>query len=110
MKDLLRMDYINSLGQLYVRRYGRDWWWPVTQICVETGCMTMDVVGKSEPTHIGEAAEFKDDDGNLYDPEDFYIGETLDEMECNARAAVQSVIDKAAARHLAAMASTWATP
>lgn len=37
MKDLLRMDYINSLGQLYVRRHGRDWWWPVTQICVETG-------------------------------------------------------------------------
>jgi len=34
----------------------------------------------------------------------------LDEMECNARAAVQSVIDKAAARHLAAMASTWSPP
>lgn len=33
----------------------------------------------------------------------------LDEMECDARAAVQSVIDKAAARHLAAMASTWRT-
>lgn len=34
----------------------------------------------------------------------------LDVMAQSARAAVQSVIDKAAARHLAAMASTWSTP
>lgn len=52
-----------------------------------------------------KAIKGKDAELRALDP-----GQKLRQMERDARAAVQSVIDKAAARHLAAMASTWRTP
>lgn len=52
-----------------------------------------------------QAIKAKDAELRALDP-----GQKLRQMERDARAAVQSVIDKAAARHLAAMASTWSAP
>ncbi len=52
-----------------------------------------------------QAIKAKDAELRALDP-----GQKLRQMERDARAAVQSVIDKAAARHLAAMASTWSMP
>lgn len=73
MSDLLRLDYINSLPQPFmVRLCGDKIMWPIETICVETGLMRIDVCGKLQPVHIGDAMEFLDMDGNSHDPESFY--------------------------------------
>lgn len=71
--DMLRMDYINNLGQLYIQKFGDTGWWPLYGICVQTGCLNYDVCGLLDHGHIGEVKMFKDDAGNLYDPDTFYI-------------------------------------
>lgn len=78
MADLLRMDHINSLGQLYAETWHGNWW-PVTSIEVGTGLMKIDVCGMIDNTHIEDIQQFRDDDGTIYQPEDFYTeteGET----------------------------------
>lgn len=76
MPDMLNMQHINSLPQPFlVRDLGRDVWWPVESICVETGLMQIDVVGKLQPKHISDAAEFQDATGTFHDPESFYLEE-----------------------------------
>lgn len=74
MTDLLRLDFINSLPQpLWVRKWGRDSFdWPLYEICVETGLMSIDVCGKLDKLHISDLAQFRDDDGKVYDSEMFY--------------------------------------
>jgi hypothetical protein len=55
MSDLLNMELINSLPQpLWVSSNGKDWWWPVYDICVETGLVRIDVCGKLQTNHITE--------------------------------------------------------
>lgn len=75
MADILDMAYINSLPQPFLVRYcgDKDWWWPIHDICVETGLHRIDVCGKLQAKHIGEVAEFKDAEGVIHNPEDFYI-------------------------------------
>lgn len=75
MTDLLNIDFINSLPQLlWVRQWGRESFdWPLYEICVETGLMKIDVCGKLDKLHIGDVAQFKDDAGNIYDSEEFYL-------------------------------------
>jgi hypothetical protein len=71
--DLLDMDYINGLGQLYVRYLGsKDWWWPLYDIDVQTGLHRIDVMGKLDCKHISDVAQFRDDNGKCYHPDDFY--------------------------------------
>lgn len=74
MTDLLRLDFINSLPQpLWVRQWGGDSFdWPLYEICLETGLMSIDVCGKLDNLHIGDVAQFRDDDGKVYDSEMFY--------------------------------------
>ena len=74
MRDLLRMDYINSLPQpLLVRFWGsKDWWWPLYDICVKTGLLRIDVCGKLQVSDIGEVAEFRDESGRSHNPETFF--------------------------------------
>lgn len=80
MSDKLRMDYINSLPQPFLVRFAGDkeWKQPVLEICVETGCMTIDVIGKSQPMHIGDAMEFVDADGVSHDLDSFYSDYEVD--------------------------------
>lgn len=91
MPDILKMDYINSLGQLYASDSVGEpvFWWPVLAICVETGCMTVDVVGKQQNMHISGVFKFKDDYNNHYQPDDFYVQEKPRRRQC----------DEAAQRH-----------
>jgi len=70
--DLLRMDYINGLPQPFIGRQLGGWEWPIYEICVETGCITMDVCGKLQPTHIGEFTAFIDASGVVHSADDFY--------------------------------------
>ena len=72
MEDLLRMDHINSLPQPFIARLWGDDEWPVEFICVETGCMRIDVVGKGQNMHIGDVKCFIDVDGEEHDTETFY--------------------------------------
>jgi hypothetical protein len=70
VSDLLRMDYINSLGQLYGDVSGD--WWPITLICVETGLCHIDVIGMTENKRFSDFRRIKDDGGVEYDPDVFY--------------------------------------
>ena len=74
MADMLNMRHINSLPHpLSARSLGnKEYWWPVEQICVETGCMTIDVCGKAENKHIGDVGMFRDSAGFEHDPDSFY--------------------------------------
>ena len=46
---------------------------PLYEICVETGLMRIDVCGKLDNLHIGDVAQFKDDAGNIYNSDEFYL-------------------------------------
>lgn len=74
MTDLLNMAYINSLPQPFlVRELGdKDFTWPVYDIDVETGLYRIDVCGKLDVRHFGEAVEFKDAEGTVHSAESFY--------------------------------------
>lgn len=67
MSDLLRMDFINSLGQIYTHDK-----WPVYDMDVETGLFRIDVCGMLDVRHIGSAFRFYDDAGKEYPVEMFY--------------------------------------
>ena len=74
MADLLRMDYINSLPQPFmVKFFGDKISWPVIDICVETGCMAIDVCGlRQGGMHISDVKELVDADGFEHDVDTFY--------------------------------------
>jgi len=74
-QDLLNIDFINSLPQpLWVRQWGdKEFLWPLYEICVETGLIRIDVCGKLDNLHIGDVAQFKDDNGTVYESEEFYL-------------------------------------
>lgn len=74
MKDMLNMEMINRIGQMYIRQYGdRHIWWPLYEVCVQTGFMKVDVCGLLQNMHFDDIAEIKDDSGEKYDPEIFYL-------------------------------------
>ena len=74
MADLLRMDYINSLPHpLSIRLYGDKHPWPLEYVCVETGLLKYDVVGKLQNGHIRDVAELIDASGQSHDPDDLYL-------------------------------------
>jgi len=76
MADLLDMGHINALPQpLFMHEWGSEpdkWWWPVHDIDVETGLLRIDVCGKLQAKHIGDAKEFRDADGVVHASETFY--------------------------------------
>jgi hypothetical protein len=73
MNDRLDANKINSLGQLYLRKFGdRDWWWPMYDIDVETGLLRIDVMNRLECWNFAEVAMVRDDSGKEYEPEYFY--------------------------------------
>lgn len=71
--DRLNMEKINSLGQIYVRLSMS--WWPVESIDVQTGLFRIDVCGMLECHDWVDAFEFRDESGNVYDPEQFELEE-----------------------------------
>jgi hypothetical protein len=73
MADYLKMDYINSLPQLYVEL--STGLWPVFDMDAETGCLRIDVCGRLQVSHLFNVICFIDDDGNRYEPEDFITEE-----------------------------------
>lgn len=74
--DLLDMEYINSLPQpLFANIGGGDkWWWPVSDIDVQSGLLRIDVCGLLQVESIGGVLAFRDDSGKNHDTDDFYVG------------------------------------
>lgn len=73
--DLLNEEFISSLSQpLWIRQWGdKEFMWPVYDICVQTGLLRIDVCGKLQAMHFSDISEIKDDGGNIYDAEEFYL-------------------------------------
>lgn len=72
-KDLLRMEYINSLPQpFFAELLGSGNRWPVVDIDVETGLMSIDVCGRLDRLHIRDVRSFIDCVGVEHDPDSFY--------------------------------------
>lgn len=71
MSDILDYDWINSLGQLYANVM--ETWWPVHDIEVQTGLMRIDVCGKLDVMDLHDARRFKNDDGEEFEVDDFYL-------------------------------------
>lgn len=73
-KDLLDMDLINSLPYpLFANLSGT--WWPIYDICVQTGLIRLDVCGLLEVTSIGSLQKIRDGSGKEHFTDDFYIEE-----------------------------------
>lgn len=68
--DKLDYDWINSLGQLYAKSGS---WWPVYDIEVQCGLVRIDVCGKLDILRMSDISRFKDDNGNEYPTDDFYL-------------------------------------
>lgn len=74
MTDILDMDLINSLPQpLWGSENGKDWWWPIIDICVQTGLCRIDVCGKSQSMHILDFSLIRDDGQTAHEPDTFYL-------------------------------------
>lgn len=72
MSDLLRQEYINNLPQPLRASFYGGTSWPLYDICVETGCLRVDVVGLLEVRHISDVKYFTDSSGEKHDSESFY--------------------------------------
>lgn len=88
MSDILDMEYINSLPQPLVARMlcGKDFDWPVYDICVQTGLVRIDVCGLLEVKSISDFSAFRDDYGKVYTPDDFYLDgdRAMTAVECES--------------------------
>jgi len=74
MSDLLNMDLINSLPQpLWGSENGKDWWWPIVDICVETGLCRIDVCGQTQAMHFTDFRMIRDDSQAMHEPDSFYL-------------------------------------
>lgn len=74
MADLLNKAKFDNLPHpLYLRLFGSKQWWPAESICVQTGLTRIDVCGMIDIIEFGGVAQVRDADGNLFEPEDFYL-------------------------------------
>lgn len=74
MTDLLSMELIDSLPQpLWVSENGKDWWWPVVDIDVQTGLMRIDVCGQTQRCHFDDWSYVRDDAQVMHDWDTFYL-------------------------------------
>jgi hypothetical protein len=74
MSDILKMDMINSLPHpFYGSENGKDWWWPIVDICVQTGVCRIDVCGRLEVKHILDFRTIRDAGQVPHEPESFYL-------------------------------------
>lgn len=72
--DLLNMDMINALPQpLLIREFKSDTWWPLIDICVETGLHRIDVCGMIERRQLSSCAQLMDDCGLVHEIDLFFI-------------------------------------
>ena len=72
MGDMLNMERLNALPHpLWAAVHVNDWW-PVESIDVETGLMRIDVCGLLQIEMFGGLFGLRDNDGVVYEVDDFY--------------------------------------
>ncbi len=71
MIDLLDMDKLNAMGQMYGENLGS--WWPIVDIDVQTGLCRIDVCGLLQCMHFYEFVRIKGDSGEEMQTDDFYV-------------------------------------
>ena len=71
--DKLNMDKFNALPSPVTARLwsGAEHW--IETLCVQTGCMRLDVCGQIDLSNFDEVRTLIDIDGNEHDPDDFYL-------------------------------------
>lgn len=70
MRDQLNMGKLNALPHPLYLSTGRDTWWPVIDICVQTCLCRIDVCGLPEIVYFGD---LKDSDSAIHEADDFYL-------------------------------------
>jgi hypothetical protein len=71
--DKLNMEKFNSLPHpITARLYGGGEYW-IEILDVQTGCMRIDVCGKSQLSHFSDVKELIDIDGGKHNPDDFWM-------------------------------------
>jgi hypothetical protein len=100
MADKLNKAKLDALPHpLFAMRCGLDQW-PIFDICVETGLVRIDVLGKLQTIDFAEILEIRDACDITHDGDDFYIeDETGEGMHTDKDAEITSEI---AAQRLAA--------
>ncbi|HGE8503715.1 hypothetical protein ACYZFV_15590 [Serratia ureilytica] len=72
--EMLNIELINSLpGPLWGSESGKDRWWPIHDIDVQTGLLRIDVCGLLEVKHILDFHVIRDDAQTMHAPDDFYL-------------------------------------
>lgn len=105
MTDRLRMDYINSLPQPFIFQFNTDKvWWPVHDLCVETGLTRIDVCGLLEVKNFCDVMQVQDGDGVIHNPDSFYS----DWIDCGPTEDPTDI--RAAQQDLSAQMAVEATP
>ena len=71
--DKLNAKKFNSLPSPVTARMlgGSEYW--IETLCVQTGCMRIDVCGMIDLTNFDSVTMLVDADGNEYEPDDFYL-------------------------------------
>jgi len=71
--DILDMDRFNALpGPVTARLFGGGEYW-IETLCVQTGCMRLDVCGQIDHSHFDEVHTLIDMDSNEHNPDDFWL-------------------------------------
>ena len=71
--DIIDIDKFNALPGPVAARidFGAEHW--IETLCVQTGCMRLDVCGKIQLSHFDHVRKLIDADGNEHNPDIFYI-------------------------------------
>lgn len=74
MADILDVDKFNSLPHpLMAVLWGCDSGITIETVCVETGCMRLDVMGQIDLSHFDNVKAVIDGDGVKHDADDFWL-------------------------------------
>jgi len=71
--DILSIVKFNALpSPVTAKMFGGDEYW-IETLCVQTGCMRLDVSGQIDLSEFSMVKTLIDSDGNEHDPDEFWI-------------------------------------
>lgn len=74
MRDILDERKINSLGYpIYFVDFNGRLSWPILDICIQTGCARIDVIGLVECVFVSDFKSIANECGSNIDVDDLYL-------------------------------------
>jgi len=71
--DIIDIAKFNSLpAPVTAVLFGGSKYW-IDTLCVQTGCMSIDVCGMLDKSHFSDVKQLIDIDGGIHDPDDFWL-------------------------------------